>query len=53
MSDDGKSSRPGQQDEPADEVEAHGKFGANEDPDDEVEAHRGTRSSEPDNNKSA
>jgi hypothetical protein len=49
MSDDANE-RPKEQDEPQDEVEAHGggpKFGANDEPaqegDDEVEAHRNIR----------
>jgi len=51
MSDDQKPARPGEHDEPQDEVEAHRghRASANEEPaqegDDEVEAHRGTRSS--------
>ena len=52
MSDDSKVARPAQQDEPADEVEAHSKAArpaANEEPDDEVEAHSHIRKGEPDN----
>ncbi|MDX6441532.1 MAG: hypothetical protein QOE43_1261 [Gaiellaceae bacterium] len=52
MSDDNKVARPAQQDEPADEVEAHTKAArpaANEEPDDEVEAHSHIRKGEPDN----
>jgi hypothetical protein len=49
MSDDGKVARPAQQDEPGDEVEAHGKVAANDEPDDEVEAHSHIRKGEPDN----
>jgi hypothetical protein len=52
MSDDSKVARPAQQDEPADEVEAHSKAAANEEPaqegDDEVEAHSHIRKGEPD-----
>lgn len=55
MSDDSKVARPAQQDEPADEVEAHHKrVAANDEPaqeggDDEVEAHSHIRKGEPDN----
>jgi hypothetical protein len=49
MSDDSKVARPSQQDEPADEVEAHGKLAANDEPEDEVEAHSHIRKGEPDN----
>jgi hypothetical protein len=54
MSDDGKVERVAQQDEPADEVEAHHKrVAANDEPaqeggDDEVEAHSHMRKGAPD-----
>jgi hypothetical protein len=49
MSDEGKVARPGEHDEPQDEVEAHkSKLAANEEPDDEVEAHRHIRTGDPD-----
>ena len=50
MSDDSKVARPAQQDEPADEVEAH-RVAANDEPaqegDDEVEAHSHIRKGAP------
>ena len=53
MSDDQRPGRPGEHDEPKDEVVAHhghgGRISANDEPgnegDDEVEAHRGARQS--------
>jgi hypothetical protein len=55
MSDDTKSGRPSEHEEPQDEVDAHSHMrkGANDEPaqdgDDEVEAHSHIRKGEPDN----